>query len=329
MEKIYNFIPDELSHLTQEELLCYYDNPRNIYVKDCRADNWVNQDKNFPEYCLVFLTHGTFFVNSKIRRTTQHTIKNFNRLIKNYSDFWTRKAMNKSGIPEENIITAPWSRALSDYNRENKNEDEDAELPDGKKSIRPYDFNEVVIIDNPEQFRNQWQYKTDIYHGSLEYSLNCVEEISWWSIWFDIHDTGVNLMWEIPELDRFRKEWFPGITLWTKNWESCNNEILEYFSEKLEYYLGIKPEMNEPFQWWYVTTKHGQENRKEKDSISNAANKSIRNMIQIELGRYLYMKESTQEVDWERMEIIWEWLKRAIADTGIKFSEEYFKNLNK
>jgi hypothetical protein len=52
-------------------------------------------------------------------------------------------------------------------------------------------------------------------------------------------------------------------------------------------------------------------------------------MIQVELGRFLYMKESTQEVDWERMEIIWEWLKRAIADTWLEFWEEYFKNLNK
>jgi hypothetical protein len=53
-----------------------------------------------------------------------------------------------------------------------------------------------------------------------------------------------------------------------------------------------------------VTTKHGLKDRKQKDVNNNPANKSIRNMIQVELGRFLYMKESTQEVDWERMEII-------------------------
>jgi hypothetical protein len=329
MENIKNFLVSETEWLNEKELLEYYDNPRNFLVKDCRYDNWENESETFPEHALVFLTHWTFFVNSKIRRTTQHTIKDFNRLIKNYSDFWTRKAIKKSWIPEENIITSPWSRALSDYNRENKTENEDATLPDGRKSIRPYDFNHVIIIDNPEQFREQWQHKTNMYHGSLEYWLNYAEEVSWWSIWIDIHDTWVNLMWKNQDEDKFREWAFPLITLWTKEWESCNSEILEYFSERLEHYLWIKSEINNPFQWWYVTTKHGLEDRKQKDVNNNPANKSIRNMIQVELGRFLYMKESTQEVDWERMEIIWEWLKRAIADTGIEFWEEYFRNLNK
>ena len=287
MNNIDNFIPVDLSHLTNEDLLEYYDNPRNFPVKDCRQENWKNKNIAYPGHCLVFLTHGSFYVNSKIRRSTQHTIQHFNRLIKNYSDFWTRKAMKESWIPETNIITSPWSRWISDYNRENKSQTEDNSLSEGQKSIRPYDFNKIVIIDNPEQFREEWQYKTDIYHWSLEYWLNHVEEVNGWSIWIDIHDTWVNLMWSHPEEDKFREWGFPWIILWTKDWESCNSDILTYFSEKLEHYLWIKPYVNRKYKWGYVTTKHWLENRKEKDNENNPANKSIRNMIQVELWRYL------------------------------------------
>lgn len=324
-----NFIPPILSPFNEKQLLEFYNNPRNFFVKDCRNEKWENEKEDFPNQCLVFLTHWTFYVNSKIRRTTKHTIKNFNRLMKNYSDFWTRKVIKKSGVPEENIIVSPWSRAISDYNRENKTQEEDNKLDEGKRSIRSYDFNEVVIIDDAEQFRNLGQYKTNMYHGSLEYSLNHTEEVNGWSIWIDIHDTWVNLMWEDRQEDKFREWWFPWIILWTKDWESCNPEILAYFSERLEHYLWIKSYVNTKYKWGYVTTKHGLENRKQKDGENNPINKSVRNLIQVELGRFLYMKESTQEVDWERMEIIWEWLKRAIADTGIQFWEKYFKNLNK
>jgi N-formylglutamate amidohydrolase len=136
-------------------------------------------------------------------------------------------------------------------------------------------------------------------------------------------------MWQKHHQDKFREGGFPGVIIWTKDWESCNPEITQYFAARLEYYLWMKPYVNVKYKWWYVTTQHGLKNRKEKDVNNNSANNSIRNMIQIELWRFLYMKKSTQEVDWERMEIIWEGLKRAIADTGIKFDSQYFENLKK
>ena len=50
-------------------------------------------------------------------------------------------------------------------------------------------------------------------------------------------------------------------------------------------------------------------------------------MIQIELARYLYMKESTQELDWHRVDMISAGLRLAMVDTGNEFGEEYFANM--
>jgi N-formylglutamate amidohydrolase len=232
--------------------------------------------------------------------------------------------IKKSWIPNANVICFPWSRSIWDPNREIKIEKEDSKLDIWKKFIRDYDFNWQKIIDNPGQFREIWIKKAKKYHIDLNSKLKKVEKYLWWSIWIDIHDTGNNLMNINSDLDQFRKDWFPEITLWTKNWESCNTEILEYLANKLNYYLWLKVLINEPYEGWYVTTKHWKEHR-EKINNWNWSEKSKRNMIQIELWRYLYMQESTQKINWERMEIIWEWIKRAITDTWIQFWKEYFK----
>lgn len=321
------FIHENISNLSNKELLKHYDNPRNINVNDCRNTKWKNSNIDFPSQCLVFLTHWSFAVNEKIRRTTTLTKSQFLRLMQNFSDFWTRKMLKKSLIPNENVICFPWSRAIWDPNREYKTEEEDSKVKIWNKFIRELDFNLQKIIENPWQFRDIWKLKTDKYHADLYEKLNLTEKINWGSIWFDIHDTWINLMNSNSNLDKFRKEWFPEITLWTKEWESCNSEIAEYFAKKLNQYLWLKVHINDPFQGGYVTTKHWKVHR-EKTNNWNWLEKSKRNMIQVELWRYLYMKESTQEVDWERMEIIWEWIKRAITDTWIKFWKEYFESID-
>lgn len=328
MWKIENleYVNEDLKHMSYEQLLKYYNNPRNFKINDCRNQEWENSSKNFPSHCLIFLTHWSFAVNEKIRRTTDLTKSQFLRLIRNFSDFWTRKLIKKSWLPNENIICFPWSRSIWDPNREYKNKYEDSKLDISKKFIRETDFNWQKIINNPEQFREIWKQKSEAYQLKLSYKLKITEILNWWSIWIDIHDTGVNLMNKNSNLDKFRKYWFPEITLWTKNWESCNQEILDYFAEKINKYLWIKVYKNVPYQGWYVTEKHGKKSR-QKINQWNWFKKSKRNIIQVELWRYLYMNESNQKVDWKRMEIIWEWIKRAITDTWIKFWKEYFDSI--
>jgi N-formylglutamate amidohydrolase len=234
----------------------------------------------------------------------------------------------KSGIPDDNVLCFPWSRAIWDPNREYKNEEEDLELDQWKKYIRDHDFNEQVIIKKPWQFRDTWKSKTELYHSVISSKLELAELLRGWSIWIDIHDTWVNLMNVDPELDTIKEEWFPDMIIWTKDWESCNPEILDFFVERLNHYLWLKIYTNKLYKWWYVTTRHWKEYREELNDW-DWLKKSKRNLIQVELGRYLYMKESTQEVDWERMEIIWEWIKRAITDLWLEFWKEYFEKLNR
>lgn len=314
------FVDKSLHDKSKEELLIHYDNPRNFEVKDCRNEVWENWEKDFPEHVWVFLTHGTFFVPSEIRSTINSSKKEVYRLLKNFSDFWTRKMIKKSGIPKDNIIRCNLSRLPWDANREYRTEKEDRKLEPLKKFVRESDFNEQVIVDNPWQFREIGKDVVEKYWDKIKEFLKVAENNVWGSIWFDIHDTWINLMNIDSRKDKFRPEGFPFMTLWTNDWESCNLEIVEYFVQKVQHHLWITPHINEPFKGARITSMNW---KKYREKLWNTQ-KSKRNMIQIELWRFLYMKESSQEVDTERMEIIWEWLKRAIADTGIKFWEEYF-----
>ena len=107
---------------------------------------------------------------------------------------------------------------------------------------------------------------------------------------------------------------FPLISLADVHGTSCNQEILEYLILKIDNYLWIKAEVNTPFKWWYVTKSHWSDYRWKLSYISK------RNVIQVEIGRFLNMKESNQEINKKMMNILWEGLKRAICDTVRKFS---------
>ena len=299
------YIPWKLHGISNKGLLAFYDFPRNTEIRDCRKEKF---NLNFPDNSLVLLTHGTFAVNSDIRKTMNWTNRQVYRLLKNYSDFWTRKAIKSSWIPDESIVHNKTSRMTWDSNR----------WLDAVDFIRAADFSWNKLLDNPSDFRSEWEKRHREYHDEVTIQMQEKQDKNWWVIWFDIHDTWIRLMWKDKEYDKFREEWFPPITLWTRDWEACNDDILDFFSNRLEYHIWIKPLLNEPYKWGYVTQRHWEQYR-----INNNTRK--RNLIQIELGRFLYLKESTQEVDWERMEIIWEWLKRAIAETWTKFGKEYFE----
>lgn len=318
------YVPNAIQYMSKEELLEFYDSPRNFFIKDCRGKSWENSKENFPEQVWVFLTHGTFAIPFQIRNIISWVKKDAYRLIRNFSDFWTRKMVKKSWIPDENILTCGLSRLPWDANREYRTEEEDNKLEPLKKFVRESDFNEQVIVENPWQFREIGKDAVEKYWDKIKEFLTGAENNVWGSIWFDIHDTWVNLMNMDSTKDKFRPEGFPFMTLWTNDGESCNQEIVEYFAHRVQFYLWITPHINEPFKGARITSMNW---KKHREKLWNT-NKSKRNMIQIELWRFLYMKESTQEIDTERMEIIWEWLKRAIADVWIKFWKEYFDGIS-
>jgi N-formylglutamate amidohydrolase len=103
------------------------------------------------------------------------------------------------------------------------------------------------------------------YHLKINKKIDENIETYWWSIVIDNHDTWVLDMWSSEELDRFDEWGFPLITLGTLDWASCNEEIVKYYAERIEFHLWIKPLINKPYKWWYVTKKHREEKRTTKN----------------------------------------------------------------
>jgi len=317
--------------LSEESLLAFYDNPNNFTLKDPRKKNISDP---FPENTFVLLTHGSFAINGDIRNNILfhkqelgstlggevHKSKkaiNYHllRVLKNFSDFWTSVMVKHSWIPKGHIIKHTGSRFIWDPNRDINADD----------FIRKTDFYGNIILENPERYRPEWETEHKKYHDKITEKLSWVEKEEWGVIAFDIHDTWVREMSYNTEDDRFKKEAFPLMTLGTRDGLACNPEILEYFSERIEHYLWIKPLLNDPYKWGYVTQRHGEKYR--KDLEQKWENPWKRNMIQVEIWKFLYMQESTQKVDKDRMSLIWIWIHKAIADTWKKFDKEYFASL--
>ncbi|MCH2189122.1 N-formylglutamate amidohydrolase [Candidatus Gracilibacteria bacterium] len=319
---MHNFVPNNLSSLSEKELMAYYDNPYNFPLGDCREI--AEELDEFPSHVMCFLTHGVFSVNSEIRRKVEETVggtkKQVNRLLRNYSDWATTKIMKRSGIPKSHIIRPDTPRLVGDPAR--------AHYEGGhlyEEFIRGTDFNEQKLLENPSEYRDIGQKSAQKFHHNITQNLVNIENVYGGSIGFDVHDSGNIKMHINPKLDSFRLGGLPPVILGTRDGAACNPEILDYFAERIEYYLGIKAHKNVKYKGGYVTKKHGEDYRKNLEQ--KGENPGKRNIIQIELARYLYMQESTQKLDWHRVDMISAGLKLAMIDTGNKFGKEYFEGL--
>lgn len=325
-----NFIPEHLSSCTQQELLEYYDNPKNFFIPDFRDEVNNLQKNSFPKHITALLTHGIFSINSEKRRAIEKHIwatrEEINRLLKNFSDWWTRKIIKKSLIPESNIIIPESPRLEWDPARD----------IDSNDIVREKDFNGNKLLPEKtiKKLQSSWSsWKTNHgkYHGNIRKKLHSIESSHGWSITFDIHDTWVRMMKLDSKNDSFRisDDWwlgYPMMEIGTLEWASCNPEILEYFIKQVEKYFDFTPVVNKKYKWGYVTQKHWEQARKELEK--KWENPQKRNVLQIELGRYLYMKESIQEMDWEQAEKVWAALRMCIQKTAEEFDDEYFANLD-
>lgn len=314
------FIPPELQDKDKSELLEYYDNPKNFFIPDNTKEIEKLDNILFPKHATVLLTHGIFSINSEKRNEIAHHLwankEQVYRLLKNFSDWWTRKVINRSFIPKENIII-PKSPRL---------EWDPARAIDSDDAIRSTDFNNNQLL--PEKtiktLKSEWslwQINHKEYHWNIAKKLWTIEADRWGSITWDIHDTWVNMMNINPQKDSFREGWYPKMEIGTLEWDSCNQEILDFFVKQVEKYFWFTPTINQKYKWWYVTQVHGKKYRGDK-------NTRTRNLLQIELGRYLYMKESTQTINWEQAEKVGVALRLCIQKTAEEFDQEYFKNIS-
>lgn len=347
MAEIGSFIPTELSDLSPRELLEHYDDPKNFSLPDnitLVAELW---EDSFPHNTTILLTHGLFSLNADDRNTVVAQVeetkqsssdiltkrKKANRLLKNFSDFWTRRVVR-------NMFTLAWSDWYEKNEEDQYDYPESVIIPknpriiwdparslDADDFVRETDFNGNELL--PEGYLESsliWEGNHESYHSNISSRLWEVEGAIGWSITYDIHDTGVNMMWIDPSEDTFREWGYPPMEIGTLDGDSCNPEILEYFSEQVERYFGFKPVVNQKYKWWYVTQRHGRTHREELSK--SWENPKKRNVIQIELGRYLYLKESTQSIDHEQAQKVWAALRMCIQKTGEKFWEEYFSSLD-
>ena len=94
---------------------------------------------------------------------------------------------------------------------------------------------------------------------------------------------------------------------------TCAPEVMSDFAQAIKKHLGIEPNINDPYSGApsHVANEYGE---KRED-------KSKRDFIQIELGRYLYVDEKTQRVDREKAKRIKDGLSKAMQEIAQKYSK--------
>jgi len=268
-------------------------------------DNKEERDNSdFPPNVIVLATHGSYAIPTKMR---QKLAKSFDtRLIKNFSDSATRKVIED--IPTSQKVVAGFSRAVGDPNRSDDAED----------LFREFDFNKNPVWEEPlSAEEKKWLIDNCYrkYHNRVAEIVENIEKKYPTVIIFDIHDTGERMLGEDSSKDSFREGGFPEITIANREGKSCDPQIMKDFAEMLKKCLGVDVRVNDPFKGGYMTQKYGE---KYNDNLEEGE-KFHRNVIQVELGRYLYMDETTQKIDYEKLEVVKEGLQLAMAEVGRKY----------
>ena len=238
---------------------------------------------------LIIATHGSYYIPFLLRLFLKNDFKKYNdRLIKNYSDFATTNLVE--GI--ENKVVCHYSRALWDPHRS-------LDAPD---LFRWTDFGWINLwkIKLPFLLKNillKKYYKS--YHNEIERKIKILERDNKEIIILDIHDTWNELLWPEFSNDKKRDYYFPEINFWTAWYESCTKE----FSNKLENIMldefWFETKVDWPYDRGYVSGKYW-------IWFKN------RQVVQIEFGRYLYMNEKTQEIDFDKMKDLKEKFERVM-----------------
>ena len=339
----------DLNKLLNKKLLELY-KPENIelfWLKDPRKAKLSEEEKekykmeSFPTHIWIWLPHWTYKlpkitykkiieevrekvkkeinINSyskEVKSEINKELKQIYRVLKNFSDFWTKDVVEQSNlIPEGQIFSAKYSRWTTDPSRA---------IGDTPMNT---DFYWNKLNKSIESSYIIWWYE----HARLHIKINDFIEKSinkyWGSIFIDRHDSWANNINKNPQLDKYNIWGFPIFSLWTLDWESCNLEIEDYYAERIEYHLWVKPLINRPYKGWYITQKYWRDKR--KDIEKKWLNPKVNNLIQIEVLKSLYLDEKTQIIDKDKAEWIWIWLARAEIDLWLKFWKEYFKAIKK
>ena len=249
---------------------------------------------------VVLATHGSFFVPSEL----QARLKIDERLLKNFSDFGTQYLLPDC-VPEEQRVVAWFSRALGDPNRVIESEDIFRETDFGGRMI----WKESLTAEEREHCLEK--YYTE-YHQAVQKTIAQAEKENDRVLIVDIHDTGNMVLGEDKAEDTVREWTMPPLCLGDRDGQSCDPAITQFFAQALQSSLGMEVTLNTPYKGGYVTKKYGEEYNQELPEAS----RFNRNVIQLEVGRYLYMDEQTQMLIPEKCLWLREGLEKALLETS-------------
>jgi len=242
---------------------------------------------------LLLATHWSYYIPFFLRFFLNKSFKkNNDRLLKNFSDFWTKYLV----LDFENKIICNFSRALWDPNRDIKAWDLFMD--------KDFNWNNIWKIKLPNFLKNiliKKYYKS--YHNSIQNKINKLEKNNSEVIIFDIHDTWNELLWIDFDDDKKRDYHFPEINIWTSWYKTCTKEFTDKLSWLFLKEFWINPKIDWPYVWWFVSKKYW-------IWFKN------RQVVQIEFGRYLYMNEKTQEIDFNKINDIKDKFIKVIKDIG-------------
>jgi N-formylglutamate amidohydrolase len=240
---------------------------------------------------LITFTHASYKVPFYLRPfLTNYMKKDDNRLLKNFSDFWTY--FLAENIPDENKVICDYSRALWDPNRDISAWD----------LFMDDDFNwtkiwKIKLPNLLKKYLINKYYKN--YHKKIEKKIKILEKNNEKIIILDIHDTWSELLGVNYSQDKKRDYCFPEINIWTANHESCSKEFTEKLTKLFKKEFWFDTKIDWPYNWWYVSKKYWiwYKNRQ---------------VVQIEFGRYLYIDEINQRVNFIKMKDLRDKLNRVI-----------------
>ncbi len=249
---------------------------------------------------VVLASHGSFFVPEDLRKRLAID----ERLLKNFSDFGT-KYLLPDCVPEEQRVVAEFSRALGDPNRALDDTDLFRETDFGQRPLWKEPLTDKEKSECIEEFYQK-------YHHRVAEAIKRAEEVNKRILVVDIHDTGNMILGSNPGEDVIREWSMPPISLGDREGRSCDPAITQFFARALGKNLGLEVSLNTPYKGGYVTEKYGEE----YNQALPQGECFQRNVIQLEIGRYLYVDEATQTVLPEKCQWLREGIERALEETS-------------
>ena len=238
---------------------------------------------------LILFTHGSYYIPAFMKFFIRKEFrKNNSRLLKNFSDFWTKFLWENI----ENKIICNFSRALWDPNRNINAGDLFMEKDFNWVKIWKYTLPNFVKNILIKKYYNS-------YHKKIQKHIEKLEKINKEIIILDIHDTWNQLLWEDFADDIKKDYYFPEINIWTSNYKSCTKDFSIKLEKLFKNEFWFESKIDWPYDWGYVSKKYW---IWFKD----------RQVVQIEFWRYLYMDEKTQEIDLNKIKDIREKFEKVL-----------------